>query len=74
MFEMRKGRVRNFKEEKGEGRVWFGEIRGFSDDLKPKLAIVYSFNLKSLKPASNLLKLQNIFSFTTPSYFKLFIS
>ena len=22
-----------FKEEKGEGRVWFGEIRGFSDDL-----------------------------------------
>ena len=28
-----KGRVRSFKEEKGEGRVWFGEIRGFSDDL-----------------------------------------
>ena len=22
-----------FKEEKGEGRVWFSEIRGFSDDL-----------------------------------------
>ena len=30
---MRKGGSGVYKEEKEKGRVWFSEIRGFSDDL-----------------------------------------
>ena len=55
---------------KGEGRVWLGAIRVVFDYLQPKLVIVYYFNLNPLKPASNLLNLQNILGFTIPSYFK----
>ena len=68
--------VRKKKKMGNEGEGVFGLvfIGWVFDNLQPKLAIVYSFNLKSLKPASNLLNFQNIFSFTTPSYFKLFIS
>ena len=60
--------------ERNEGEGVFGLvfIGWVIDNLQPKLAIVYSFNLKPLKPASNLLNLQNILGFTIPSYFKLF--
>ena len=52
-----KGVPSDFMKNEGEGRVWLGEIRVVFDYLQPKLAIVYSFNLKPLKPASNLLNL-----------------
>ena len=74
VFVQREKESANFKEWRREGRVWLGAIRKVCDNLQPKLAIMYSFNLKPLKPASNFFKLQNIFNFTTPSYFKLFIS
>ena len=60
----------DFMKNEGEGRVWPGEIRVVFDYLELKLAIVYYFNLNPLKPASNLLNLQNILCFTIPSYFK----
>ena len=71
---MREVRKKKKKENEGEGVFGLVFIGWVIDNLQPRLAIVYSFNLKPLKPASNLLKLQNIFSSTTPSYFKLFIS
>ena len=59
-----------FIKNAGGGRVLLGEIRVVFDYLQPKLAIVYYFNLNPLKPASNILNLQNILGFTIPSYFK----
>ena len=71
---VREVRKKKKMENEGEGVFGLVFIGWVIDNLQPKLAIVYSFNLKLLKPASNLLNFQNIFSFTTPSYFKLFIS
>ena len=71
---VREVRKKKKKENEGEGVFGLVFIGWVIDNLQPKLVIVYSFNLKPLKPASNLLILQNIFSFFIPSYFKLFIS
>ena len=56
----------------GLGRVWHAFTWSEMDYFIPEVTIMSSFNLKPLKPASNLLNLQNILSFTIPSYFKLF--
>ena len=69
---MREVRKKKKMENEGEGVFGLVFIGWVIDNLQPKLAIVYSFNLKPLKPASNLLNLQNILGFTIPSYFKLF--
>ena len=64
----------SFMSKRELGRVWHALPWSEMDYFVPEVTIMSSFNLKPLKPASNLLNFQNIFSFTTPSYFKFFIS
>ena len=72
--EEEEGDLMVLSQKEGIGRVWRAHSWSEMDYFVPEVTIMSSFNLKLLKPASNLLKLQNIFSSTTPSYFKLFIS
>ena len=51
----------------GLGPVWHAVYWSEMDYLVPEVTIMSSFNLKPLKPASNLLNLQNILGFTIPS-------
>ena len=70
---VREVRKKKKMENEGEGVFGLVFIGWVIDNLQPKLAIMYSFNLKPLKPASNLLKLHNILSFPILPYFKFFI-